>query len=86
MEGDEDGWEEVIGKGCKDLNHDDTLSSAKVKDGCTLKLYNDANGISLLDTLTSDLDTAVSAGHNDIVSSVYCSCKGTYNPYTCREY
>ena len=74
MEGDKYGWAEVIGKGSKNLNHDDTLSSAKVKDGCTLKLYKDANGISLLYTLTSDLDTAVSAGHNDKVSSVYCSC------------
>ena len=72
------GWEELVGKGSTDLIHDDGLSSAKVKDGCTLKLYEDTNGITLLDTLTSNLDSVVSAGYNDEVSSVYCSCGGTY--------
>ena len=57
--------------GCNNLN--DEASSARVKPGCTLNLFENHNNQKFMESLTAD---ASSLKKNDKASSVSCTCQG----------
>ena len=56
-------------------NENNHASSARVRPGCTLKLFENYNNDVLLDTLTADV-SLLSNGVNDEASSLSCTCQG----------
>ena len=74
------GWVKVVGETSQlDLmgNENNHASSARVRPGCTLKLFQDFNNVGLLDSLTSDFSfQRADKPYNDQVSSLSCSCQG----------
>ena len=72
----ENGWVKVVGETSQlDLigNKNNHASSARVRPGCTLNLFEDFNNVGLLDSLTADVSLL---SYNDQVSSVSCTCQG----------
>ena len=69
-------------------NENNHASSARVKPGCTLKLFQDYNNVGLLDSLIADVSYL--SAYNDQVSSISCTCQGMIithlDPYFKRQY
>ena len=55
-------------------NWENSVSSVKITQGCTLKLFENYNEDVLLDTIIED--NTFLEEHNDKASSVSCSCQG----------
>ena len=76
----ENGWVKVVGETSQlDLigNKNNHASSARVRPGCTLNLFEDFNNVGLLDSLTSDFSfLRADKPYNDQVSSLSCTCQG----------
>ena len=74
------GWKKVVGETSQlNLrgNENNHASSAKVRPGCTLKLFKDYNNVGLLDSLTKDISfLSADKPYNNQVSSLSCTCQG----------
>ena len=73
------GWEKIVGQGITNFNgtkYDNQASSVKVKNGCTLLLYQDEDSFLPVATLTEDLNFKNNGpgNYNDAISIVQCAC------------
>ena len=74
------GWVKVIGETTQlDLteHEENELTSARVRQGCTLNLFKNSNNnwfLGSLISITSDVRYHPWHGHNDQVSSLSCTC------------